>query len=55
MVLGAANVAGVLLWFAELVLLVRRAEYEERLLAASDIEYETYKQAVGDRLMPFVR
>jgi protein-S-isoprenylcysteine O-methyltransferase Ste14 len=55
MVLGAANIPGVLLWIAELVLLVRRAEYEERLLAASDIQYESYKHAVGDRLMPFVR
>jgi protein-S-isoprenylcysteine O-methyltransferase Ste14 len=36
-------------------LLVRRADYEERLLAASDIEYEIYKEAVGGRLVPFVR
>jgi protein-S-isoprenylcysteine O-methyltransferase Ste14 len=54
-VFGAPSLFGILLWVAEVALLVRRAGYEERLLAASDIEYEIYKEAVGGRLVPFVR
>jgi protein-S-isoprenylcysteine O-methyltransferase Ste14 len=55
MVLGAANFPCAVLWFVELILLARRAEYEEHLLAASDVAYESYKKQVGHRLMPFVR
>jgi protein-S-isoprenylcysteine O-methyltransferase Ste14 len=46
-----SSLAGVI-WFAEAVLLVMRARYEERLLVANDPSYERYLASVRWRFVP---
>ena len=51
-VIGMASAAAVALWLAEFALLASRARREERMLAETDAEYQTYAADVPYRFYP---
>jgi protein-S-isoprenylcysteine O-methyltransferase Ste14 len=52
LVLESQSLLASVIWFAEAVLLVMRARYEERLLVSNDPSYERYLSKVRWRFVP---